>query len=114
MPGEALPPSLPATLTPTALAPPGQANHVIPGPPPSNDAIGPATAGAQPVEVGAPPEATNVSASVAPGREVAPGGQFSGFLELLGDTPQDRFGLILIGVGLIAVVYAVLSQLHLG
>jgi hypothetical protein len=41
-------------------------------------------------------------------------GHVSNFLALLGDTPQDRFGLILIGLGLIAVVYAVLSQLHLG
>jgi hypothetical protein len=43
----------------------------------------------------------------------APGGQ-PGFLDLLGETPQDRFGLILMGVGLVAVVYAILSQLHLG
>jgi hypothetical protein len=36
------------------------------------------------------------------------------FLDLLGETPQDRFGLVLMGAGLVAVLYAVLSQLHLG
>jgi hypothetical protein len=109
--------SLPGSLTSPTLAPSAEANHVIPPvAPPSNDAVGPATLGlgAQTVAAGAPREVTSVPAPAGTSRGVAAGGQFSGFLELLGDTPQNRFGLILIGVGLIAVVYAVLSQLHLG
>jgi hypothetical protein len=31
---------------------------------------------------------------------------------IVGATPRDRFGLLLIGVGVIAVLYAVLSMLH--
>jgi hypothetical protein len=34
------------------------------------------------------------------------------FWELLGQSPQDRFGLVLIGAGLVAVVYAGLTQLR--
>ena len=37
--------------------------------------------------------------------------QSVGFLELLGATPQDRWGFVLILAGAVAVVYAVLSQL---
>jgi hypothetical protein len=35
-------------------------------------------------------------------------------LELLGATPQDRFGVVLIFLGIVAVLYAVLTQLRLG
>ena len=34
------------------------------------------------------------------------------FWDLLGSSPQDRFGLVLIGAGMIAVLYAILSQLR--
>jgi hypothetical protein len=37
-----------------------------------------------------------------------------GVLDLLGATPGDRIGVVLIGAGAIAVLYAVLTQLHLG
>jgi hypothetical protein len=37
--------------------------------------------------------------------------QSVGFLELLGASPQDRWGFVLIVAGAVAVVYAVLSQL---
>jgi hypothetical protein len=40
-------------------------------------------------------------------------GQSAGFWDLLGSTPQDRFGIALIGLGAIAVLYAVLTQLPL-
>jgi hypothetical protein len=36
------------------------------------------------------------------------------FWELLGPSPQDRFGLLLIGAGAVAVLYAVLTQLRFG
>jgi hypothetical protein len=39
-------------------------------------------------------------------------GQSVSFWSVLGQTPQDRFGLVLIGAGLVAVVYAVLTQLR--
>jgi hypothetical protein len=37
-----------------------------------------------------------------------------GLLELMGTTPQDRFGVVLIFLGIVAVLYAVLTQLRLG
>ncbi|HEX8967466.1 MAG TPA: hypothetical protein VF937_06285, partial [Chloroflexota bacterium] len=40
--------------------------------------------------------------------------QSATFWELLGATPQDRFGVVLIGLGAIAVLYAILTQLHFG
>jgi hypothetical protein len=40
--------------------------------------------------------------------------QNAGFLQLLGATPRDRFGFVLIAIGAIAIVYAVLSQLRFG
>jgi hypothetical protein len=36
------------------------------------------------------------------------------FWDLVGATSQERFGLVLIGAGLAAVAYAILTQLHLG
>jgi len=44
---------------------------------------------------------------------VGGGGQSASFMELLGSTPQDRFGVVLIGLGAIAVLYAILTQLPL-
>jgi hypothetical protein len=42
------------------------------------------------------------------------GGSSSGvtFWDLLGPSPQDRFGLVLIGAGAVAVLYAILTQLR--
>jgi hypothetical protein len=37
-----------------------------------------------------------------------------GLLELMGATPQDRFGVVLIFLGIVAVLYAVLTQLRIG
>jgi hypothetical protein len=51
---------------------------------------------------------------VAPARPrmAATSAQGASFWDLLGPSPQDRFGLVLIGAGLVAVVYAVLTQLR--
>ena len=38
----------------------------------------------------------------------------AGFLDLLGSDPQDRFGLVFMGVGAVAVLYAALSLLRAG
>jgi hypothetical protein len=38
----------------------------------------------------------------------------TGVLDFLGPTPRDRFGVLLIFVGVVAVLYAVLTQLRLG
>jgi hypothetical protein len=35
-----------------------------------------------------------------------------GFMEMLGATPQDRWGVVLIGAGAVAVLYALLTQLR--
>jgi hypothetical protein len=35
-----------------------------------------------------------------------------GFMELLGTSPQDRWGVVLIGAGAVAVLYALLTQLR--
>jgi hypothetical protein len=51
-----------------------------------------------------PPTRATVSAS----------GLSTGVLEFLGSTPQDRFGVLLIFVGVVAVLYAILTQLRLG
>jgi hypothetical protein len=51
-----------------------------------------------------------------PAAQVAPptaANQGPGFWELLGATPADRFGVLLIGGGGIAVLYALLTQLKL-
>jgi hypothetical protein len=40
--------------------------------------------------------------------------QSPGLLELLGSTPQDRFGVALIGLGAVAVLYALLTQVRFG
>ncbi len=53
---------------------------------------------------------------VRPARVAATAGgssQSPGLLELLGATPQDRFGIALIGLGAVAVLYAILTQLPL-
>jgi hypothetical protein len=47
-----------------------------------------------------------------PSRAVAASPQGVGFLELLGATPQDRWGVALIGAGAVAVLYALLTQLR--
>jgi hypothetical protein len=48
----------------------------------------------------------------------APSGQSGksnvGFLDLLGATREDRFGVVLIGLGGVAVLYALLTQLRFG
>jgi hypothetical protein len=47
-----------------------------------------------------------------PPKPAAVSPQGVGFLELLGATPQDRWGVVLIGGGAIAVLYALLTQLR--
>jgi hypothetical protein len=49
---------------------------------------------------------------VEPPRAAATSPQGVGFLELLGATPQDRWGVVLIGGGAVAVLYALLTQLR--
>ena len=40
--------------------------------------------------------------------------QEAGVLDLMGSTPQDRLGFALIGLGGVAVLYALLTQVHFG
>ena len=47
-----------------------------------------------------------------PARTPVRTGQGVSFMELLGAGPAERFGLVLIGAGAVAVVYAVLTQLR--
>lgn len=47
-----------------------------------------------------------------PARTPMAAGQGVSFMELLGAGPAERFGLVLIGAGAVAVVYAVLTQLR--
>jgi hypothetical protein len=119
--------SAPATASaPTASSAPGTASGPISSTAPASApghmaSSAPATASG-PVASSAPATASGPIASSAPVSASGPVTSSSGparsaqpgFLALLGDTPQDRFGLILMGVGLVAVLYAVLSQLHLG
>jgi hypothetical protein len=101
---------------PQPLPPPNAVHKEVtesPGPiepPRAVDASPPTIAAPQPVESPRPA----ASASTAPAGVTAPGGRAISFWDLLGSTTADRFGLILIGVGLVAVLYAILSQLHLG
>jgi len=71
-----------------------------------------ATRPAAPPEPRYAPEPT-YERPVAAAPRVATGGQGVGFMELLGPTPGDRWGLVLIGFGAVAVLYAVLTSLHL-
>ncbi|MBV9328751.1 MAG: hypothetical protein JO352_33995 [Chloroflexi bacterium] len=66
-----------------------------------------------PVAEAASPASVGAAASPAP-VGAAPGGRHARVSDLLGATARERFGVVLIGVGVIAVVYAVLSQLRLG
>lgn len=63
------------------------------------------------VDAGRSPVRT-AAASGRPARAASAAGQSASFMELLGSTPQDRFGLLLIGVGMVAVLYALLTQLR--
>ncbi|HEV7663848.1 MAG TPA: hypothetical protein VGQ62_09960 [Chloroflexota bacterium] len=67
----------------------------------ANDAPRPATPVAERRPLRTPARATTSA-----------GGQSVGFWELLGTTPQDRAGVLLIGAGAVAVLYALLSQLR--
>jgi hypothetical protein len=51
-------------------------------------------------------------AAPAPAPATAAGARNVTFWDVLGRSPQDRFGLLLMGVGVFAVLYAVLSQLR--
>jgi hypothetical protein len=112
---------MPQTVAPPvsqAMGPTLQA--VTPATTPVPQAAAPATTpvpqAAAPVPQAATPATEHVPEATLPPAtaQAAPRRQAGGFMDLLGDTQQDRFGLVLIGTGLIAVVYAVLSQLHLG
>jgi hypothetical protein len=68
---------------------------------------------AAPVTHAAPAKARPVGAPTPPQHTVHQP-RSVGFLDLLGATPQDRFGLLIMGVGAVAVVYAALSLLRIG
>jgi hypothetical protein len=94
------------------VEPPAQAAHVAAEPP---RAAPPRTAG-PPAEVRTvtapriatpPPAAPPQAAPTTPSATV-------GFLELLGSSPADRWGVVLIGAGAVAVLYALLTSLRFG
>ena len=59
--------------------------------------------------------ALNAGPVAAPRPRATPtSGQGVSFWQLLGPSPQDRFGLVLIGAGAVAVLYAILTQLRFG
>ena len=62
--------------------------------------------------------ASTAVAPVPPRAATTPSGQPAranvGFLDLLGATREDRFGVVLIGLGGVAVLYALLTQLRFG
>ena len=74
---------------------------------------------AQPLPSESPPDARRATggrpAAVTRTQTASTSGQGGvGFWELLGASPQDRFGLLLIGAGGVAVLYAILTQLRFG
>jgi len=71
------------------------------------------SAGLPPVQPAAQAQQVQPPAPIAGAPAVRPA-QSPGLLDLLGATPQDRMGVVLIGLGAIAVLYAILGQLHLG
>jgi hypothetical protein len=82
------------------------------------ESAGPAES-ARPVDVGEPRSEERRGPSGRPAAEpraraASASGQGVGFWELLGARPQDRFGLLLIGAGAVAVLYAILTQLRFG
>jgi hypothetical protein len=75
----------------------------------------PSVPAAPPLETSRPAPEPAPSASVAAAAPSAAGGSArAGLWELTGPTGRDRFGLALIGLGIVAVLYAVLTQLRLG
>jgi hypothetical protein len=91
--------SRPAPVVPPAAAPTPAA---VPAPTYDPDVTRPMPIAPEPRYV-EPPRA----------RAAATSPQGVGFLELLGATPQDRWGVVLIGGGAVAVLYALLTQLRL-
>jgi hypothetical protein len=73
---------------------------------------------------GRPPRASRSAAAVVPSRSVEPapptptavpatvGATITSTLDLFGATPQDRFGILLMFLGIVAVLYAVLMLLR--
>ena len=61
-----------------------------------------------------PSVVTAASRFVRPAAATGGSGQNITFWDLLGPSPQDRWGLVLIGAGAVAVLYAILSQVRFG
>jgi hypothetical protein len=113
-PPGANPPAAPAPVAASAVAAPAPAKPPVP----ASAVAGP---GAAEPQVRQPTGATANSRSVAAAPATSGSsavaivsGQAASVWEMMGPRPQDRFGLVLIGVGLLAVFYAILTQLRLG
>jgi hypothetical protein len=99
------------------VAPPAAA----PAPAPVTPAPAAAALAAAAGAVAYAPDVTRPSPTVSETRYVerpaapaapAASAQGVGFMEMLGATPQDRWGVVLIGAGAVAVLYALLTQLR--
>jgi hypothetical protein len=102
-------PVIPASSPMAAVPPPA----VLPPPTPIAPPVGAAPAHSVP---SAPASAVVTAPSPAPAAPVVAvsSGQAESVWDVLGPRPQDRFGLVLIGLGLLAVFFAILTQLHFG
>ncbi|MBV9132213.1 MAG: hypothetical protein JO318_05925 [Chloroflexi bacterium] len=115
--------SVPAPVLPPAprameqSAPPPDRSTEAPAPVPHRsvqvDAAS-ATRGTLETSAPPPPRTYEREVMVAPAARPASQGAGASLLEFMGPTPQDRFGVVLIFLGVVAVLYAVLTQLRLG
>jgi hypothetical protein len=104
-PARAVPaPSLP-TLEATPAPPPREPEPPTPHTPLTREPE-PSTYRAALLREPVPPKPASLRAAAADG-------QSAGFWDLLGSTAESRFGIALIGVGAIAVLFAILTQLPL-
>jgi hypothetical protein len=92
----------------SAVAPRDEAAEPVAFAPPAGPAAGVAPAGRA-----VPRYETRVTARP-PAAAAVPGGQRLGFWDLLGTSRDDRLGVVLIGAGAVALLYAILTLLRLG
>jgi len=115
-PGHAVPP--PGAIPPTAAGPLAASAAAAPAPakaPVSAPAsAGPATPEPKRQQTSAAANSQSAAAASGSSAVSAFSSQATSVWEMMGPRPQDRFGLVLIGVGLLAVFYAILTQLRLG
>ena len=88
---------------------------VAPTPPPAPRPVAPQVVSVPvaeaPAAVAAPPPPVTRPTRMVAAATVSSGSDVT-FWDLLGSSPQDRAGIVLIGLGAVAVVYAVLTQLR--